>query len=193
LTHDRKTEWKREAEEFRSGIEPLADSGRLAAVLLQFPYSFHRTRENRLYLAEVCDHLDGLPLAVEFRSKEWQLPEVREGLAERGITTVNVDAPGLENLPGPGAEVTAPLAYIRFHGRNEKSWWSGTNVSRYDYLYESKELEEWVDRVRKMIEKAAMLLIAFNNHHKGQAVLNAREFTRMLRGGGTEVLGPSNG
>lgn len=190
MTHDRKEGWKREADEFRLGIAPLESSGRLASVLLQFPYSFHRTRENRLYLSEVCGHLEGLPLAVEFRSREWQLPEVEEGLLERGITTVNVDAPGLENLPVPAAVLTAPLGYVRFHGRNEGSWWTGTNVSRYDYLYESRELEEWVERVRAMMVKAAVLLVAFNNHHKGQAVQNAREFTAMLRTEGVEVPGP---
>jgi len=190
MTHDRKVDWKREAEVFRLGIAPLTASGRLAAVLLQFPYSFHRTRENRLFLAEVCDYLEGLPLAVEFRSREWQLPEVEEGLAERGVTAVNVDAPGLENLPRPSSAMTASLGYIRFHGRNEKAWWTGTNVSRYDYLYNPGELEAWVERVRSMIEKAAVLLVAFNNHHKGQAVQNAREFSSMLRAGGMEVPGP---
>ena len=57
LTHDRGDGWKEEGRRFIEGISPMAAAKQLAAVLLQFPYSFHYTRENRIYLARLCEFL----------------------------------------------------------------------------------------------------------------------------------------
>jgi uncharacterized protein YecE (DUF72 family) len=48
----------------------LADAGRLAAVLLQLPYSFKRGDDERRYLGALCDALASFPLAVEFRNAD---------------------------------------------------------------------------------------------------------------------------
>src|SRR6058998_3670002 len=37
----------------RAGFEPLREAGKLGAVLLQFPFSFHRTRETTAYLLKL--------------------------------------------------------------------------------------------------------------------------------------------
>ena len=34
-------------DEVRKGLDPLAESGKLGALLLQFPWSFRNTEENR--------------------------------------------------------------------------------------------------------------------------------------------------
>ncbi len=80
--------------------------------------------------------------------------------------------------PGP--------VYIRFHGRNRENWWTGTNVSRYDYLYAPQELEEFADELRPLAASSSTLLIAFNNHHRGQAVQNARSLQLLLDGSGAD-------
>ena len=60
FTH-RKTAWlPRDVDEFRQGIAPLAESGKLGCILFQFPTSFHCTddaRDRRLALtaAELSD------------------------------------------------------------------------------------------------------------------------------------------
>src|SRR5207253_5235065 len=46
FTHERKPAANDE-KEFKDGIEPLAAAGRLGALLLQFPWSFRNTLENR--------------------------------------------------------------------------------------------------------------------------------------------------
>ena len=52
FTHERASAWTRaEVREVRAGFDKLNDSGRLGAVLLQFPWSFRRTEENREWLA----------------------------------------------------------------------------------------------------------------------------------------------
>ena len=84
----------------------------------------------------------------------------------------------------PTTEVTGPLGYVRFHGRNAANWWTGDNASRYDYLYSPEELAEWVDRIRAILEKVPVLLLFFNNHWRGNAAKNAREMRMLLQAQG---------
>ncbi|MBD3314545.1 MAG: DUF72 domain-containing protein, partial [Chitinivibrionales bacterium] len=153
LTHERSDDFVRDAVTFKRGIAPLIETSKLCAVLVQFPYSFHYTPRNRMYLKNLCDEFAGIPTAVEFRTGEWQRDSVYTGLRNIGVSFVNVDEPSLPGLPVPTAQVTSYLAYVRFHGRNEENWWEGDNVSRYDYLYTEEQLSEWVPRIETMGEE----------------------------------------
>ena len=57
---------------------------------------------------------------------------------------VVVDAPKVDaaNVPDTLVAVTAPLSYVRFHGRNARTWnvRGGSAAQRFDYLYEEGEL-----------------------------------------------------
>lgn len=166
---------------FIKGIEPIMQTSKLGVVLLQFPFSFHYTADNRSYLGKLCSQLGELPLAVEFRNHYWQKQSVYEGLKERGVAYVNVDEPQLPGLLQVQDIVTSDIGYVRFHGRNEKNWWGGDNVSRYDYLYNDAELQEWIPRIEAMATQAPLVLVVFNNHSRGQAVENARKLKQMLK------------
>ncbi len=180
MTHDITESWEKDIDAFRSGIAPLVESRRLAAVLLQFPYSFGYTPESRERLATLCGKLQGLPLAVEFRKSDWLRPQVLDGLRQRNAAIVSVDEPELPRLLRPTTEVTSDLAYLRFHGRNKAQWWTGDNASRYDYLYDSGELGEWVERVKTILSRVHVMLIFFNNHWRGSAAQNARMMKEIL-------------
>jgi uncharacterized protein YecE (DUF72 family) len=182
LTHQAGDDFSSAVSRFRNGIAPLVEADRLAAVLLQFPYSFHYTPEARLHLKRLCDRLTGLPLAVEFRNNEWQRESVFEGLRKWNAAYVNVDEPELPRLPARSEEVTSTLGYARFHGRNRDNWWKGDNVTRYDYLYDRQELGDWLPMLERMLARVQILLVAFNNHSRGQAVQNARELQGLLGG-----------
>ena len=184
MTHEITESWEADIATFRQGLQPLVDAKRLAAVLLQFPYSFAYSPESRTRLATLCSRLEGLPLAVEFRKSEWLRPPVFAGLRERGVTLVSVDEPDLPKLLRPTAETTGGFGYVRFHGRNKEAWWTGDNASRYDYLYSPKELEEWVDRIKAIMQRVPMLLLFFNNHWRGNAAKNAREMRLLLQQSG---------
>jgi uncharacterized protein YecE (DUF72 family) len=181
LTHTIDDELPAAMDRFRQGIQPLAEGGRLAAVLFQFPYSFHYTPEARRHLQALCEAFAGLPKAVEFRNDEWQRESVYEGLARWNAAFVNVDAPPLARLPKPSDTTTSELGYVRFHGRNRANWWQGDNVSRYDYLYSSEELEGWLPRIERLLARVRLALVIFNNHAGGQAVTNARDLMRQVR------------
>jgi uncharacterized protein YecE (DUF72 family) len=180
MTHEIAADWRKQALLYRQGIQPLTASGRLVAVLVQLPPSFRRTPEQRRYLAHLFDTLHPLPLAVEFRHRSWAQDSVFQGLEQRHITLVSVDAPPLPDLFPTLDLVTNPdLFYLRLHGRNRIGWCSGSRQQQFDYNYSDHELAEWSrERIPKM--PAGTGVILFNNHVAGQAVRNARTMIRQL-------------
>ncbi len=86
--------------------------------------------------------------------------------------------------------MTAPIAYLRLHGRNYKKWFNSKNRDeRYDYLYTPKELEPIAESMKSMAKKvereptrreAKKVIAATNNHYKGQAAVNAIDLKRLL-------------
>jgi uncharacterized protein YecE (DUF72 family) len=149
---------------------------------MQFPNSFHPTPAAHAHIAALHEALGDLALVAEFRNREWQTNATLEFLRERGIGWVNVDMPQFDSLLRPSADVTAPVAYIRFHGRNYTTWWNGTNVTRYDYDYSPEELGPWADRLIEIATNPDVREVFgfFNNHRRGQAARNAQTFNAML-------------
>jgi uncharacterized protein YecE (DUF72 family) len=167
----------------RRNIEPLVAAGSLAAALMQFPNSFHPSDAARAHIAALRDALADIALVAEFRNREWQTNDTLEFLRELGVGWVNVDMPQFDTLLRPSTDVTGPTAYVRFHGRNYKTWWKGTNVTRYDYEYTADELGPWADRLIEIAVNPDVREVFgfFNNHRRGQAARNAQLFEAMLR------------
>lgn len=164
---------------FRESIVPLVDSGKLCGVLAQFPFRFRNTPENQEYLRRCRERMPDVPYFVEFRHRSWLTPEVGELLREHQLGFVSVDEPKLEGLLPSRATVTTDTGYIRLHGRNAATWWQG-GPERYDYSYSEEELKAWVERIKRLIEKARKVYVFFNNCHNGQAAQNAKTMKKML-------------
>jgi uncharacterized protein YecE (DUF72 family) len=180
MTHNRRTGPAPFAQ-FRAAVAPLQRQGRLGAVLLQFPYSFHHNQENVGYLERCFELLPDLPLVVEFRSREWVSQRTLALLREAGVGFCNVDLPELPELPPRTAFVTSETAYVRLHGRNASKWWQHDEAwERYDYSYETDELSEWVPHLLDMAAEAGHLYVFANNHWQGQAVTTARQLGMLL-------------
>lgn len=170
-----------DARTFVENLEPLAASGKLAAVLMQFPNGFRPNARNEHYVRALHDALGALPLAAEFRNREWQRPETLQLLAELGVAWCNVDEPQFEGLLRPSSDVVGNLGYVRFHGRNYQKWWRHEKgEERYDYLYTPEELAPWKERVAEMAAETKATYAFFNNHRLGQAAKNADMFAAML-------------
>lgn len=183
MTHEvDRDQWRGQAARYREGVAPLVLAGQLAAVLLQLPASFERTRARRHYLAALLDELAGLPLAVEFRHVSWATDRVFAGLENRRVALVAVDGPALPYLFPPLDVVTSPdLFYVRFHGRNTVGWRSGNMQKQFDYDYGTAELNEWAaSRIVPMAGHCRRGLVFFNNHVRAQAPGNARQLSTML-------------
>jgi uncharacterized protein YecE (DUF72 family) len=181
MTHERKEDWQKQLHQYRKGIEPLKK--KLAAVLVQLPPDFDRSERNRYYLSGLLDGLHGLPVAVEFRHVSWAVDSVFAELERREVTLAAVDEPSLPGLFPPLDIVTNPdFFYVRFHGRNRSGWSSSNMQKKFDYNYQTTELEEWgMGNIRTMSRAAAKGLIFFNNHVRAQAPRNARELQRILK------------
>lgn len=180
FTHEPQQNWLKAATEFASALRVRTFRERLAGVLLQFPYKFQYLDPNRLYLGELTKELSEFPLFLEFRNGEWLNPAVLAEASKRGIGIVSVDAPYLSTLPGRDLPVSGKASYVRFHGRNVESWWTGNGDSRYDYSYADAELSEWVKRISAAEKKALPVFAAFANHPKGSAVKDARRLKALL-------------
>lgn len=185
FTHERETAFTREeVETVTRGMRPLHDSGRLGALLLQFPWSYRRTEENRQWLDDVTRAFEEFPLVVEVRHASWDVPEFYAELVERGIGFVNIDQPLFRHSVKPSATTTAPVGYVRIHGRNYKDWFrkdAGVEA-RYDYLYTPAELKPWAERTEQLTKSGAEEVYAItNNHYRAQAAVNAIQLASMLR------------
>ena len=165
---------------FRESIVPLEEAGKLYGVLAQFPWSFRNTSEHREYLKRCRERMPDVPYFVEFRHKSWLTKEVGDLLKAHQLSFVSVDEPQLQGMLPPKATATTDLGYVRLHGRNAEKWWKGGS-ERYDYAYSKEELEQWVEKIKKLIEKAEKIYVFFNNCHNGQAAQNARTMKQMLK------------
>lgn len=169
---------------FLDGIQPLRNEEKLGALLVQFPWSFRRTVANRSWLARVVERFAAYPLVVELRHASWDQPSVYKGFEERGVAFCNIDQPMFDDSIAPSAHTTAPVGYVRLHGRNAANWFredAGRN-ERYDYLYNEDELMPWLEKIRQMRKRVNDLYVITNNHYRGQAVVNALEIQAVIRG-----------
>lgn len=170
-----------DARAFVESVQPVLAAGKFGCALLQFPNGFHPGERTVAYLRKAVEALAPLRLVAEFRNREWQTPEYFALLCELGVGWCNVDMPSYDTLMRPSADVSCDVAYVRFHGRNAASWWTGNNTTRYDYDYTVEELMPWADRVAEMQEQAPATFAFFNNHARGNAARNAEVFVELLR------------
>ncbi len=161
---------------FSKAAAPLIDAGQLGGLLAQFPWAFKPSLASMDHLRRLSDALAGIkaPVNVEFRHASWYAEETYRALRELGLGFVNVDLPALPGLPPPTNVLTSDVAYYRLHGRNLKTWWArGEEGERYDYLYETGELEDWALRAEEGAARSRACFLFANNCHLGQSVVNA--------------------
>ncbi|WP_278912097.1 DUF72 domain-containing protein [Deinococcus wulumuqiensis] len=171
--------------------EPLREAGVMGPYLAQFPYSFHRTADNRKYLAMLTERFAGHELAVELRHASWDKPEVREGMGEFGLIWVSPDYPPVGGMPEPQVHVTGDVGYLRLHGRNRETWWEGQSASeRHDYRYNRAEMDEWAEKIAAVAGELSELYVFFQNTTKGHALKNIPMLREALNARGVPVRAP---
>src|SRR5579872_5966803 len=178
----------------RGGFDVLRDARKLGAVLLQFPFSFHRTEENVAYLKQLIKKFGDYPLVVEVRHATWNEKSFYAMLHERGVGFCNIDQPVIGKSMKPTERSTARVAYVRLHGRRYDSWFSDDPAmppsERYNYLYSEQELEPWAARIRHLANQGDTIFVIANNHFQGKAIVNALQLIRMLTGAKVKVPEP---
>ena len=188
MTHHEPAEQERAFAEFRASLEPLELSGKLRGILLQYHPRFVKSGEAKEELSCVRALLDPLVPLVEFRHRSWLGEDERAdtlGFLERnGLAYVSVDAPRsrASNVVPPIAAATHRVAYIRFHGRNAKTWniRSEKSWQRFDWMYSAEELAEWVEKLASLAEEADEVYALFNNNRDDFAPRSAMILRSLL-------------
>ncbi|HWR37663.1 MAG TPA: DUF72 domain-containing protein [Clostridia bacterium] len=176
----------------KEGLDALCSEGMLGGLLAQFPISFKNTNENRDYLENVLWRFRQYPTVVEVRHSSWNNEGTLRYFGQKGVAFCNIDQPVLGKSIAPTEHVTAPLAYVRLHGRNYEEWFSdrGDTASqgrstqrrdeRYNYLYSEHELRSWKRHIDNIAKRAQITFVVTNNHFEGKAAVNALQLKHMI-------------
>jgi uncharacterized protein YecE (DUF72 family) len=182
---------------FHDALEPLRETRKLGAILMQFPPYVVPKPASLDYLEWAHGQLGRDEMLVEFRHASWLDDEHRaETLAflERNhLSYVIVDAPrtGARNVLPTVVATTSPTAYVRFHGRNAATWnkRTGSAAERFDYLYSEDELREWVEPLSELAGQSDTVYAMFNNN--GRSTIPTPGLGELV-GGETVAQAPVN-
>ncbi len=164
-------------DDFRAGIDPLAASGRLGALLAQFPASFKDAPASRDYLTQLLRAFSDYPIAVELRHSSWSdsLGETLALLNGHGAALVQIDEPKFRfSIRQNFLPNVSTFYYMRLHGRNAAQWWRhDKSEDRYNYLYSGGELQEFAEVAGAAQELVKKSFLYTNNHFSAKSVVNA--------------------
>ncbi|MGF9714447.1 DUF72 domain-containing protein [Paenibacillus naphthalenovorans] len=177
-------------EAFCSSIRPVQESGKLKAVLFQYPPWFDCTRMNVEQLRETRKRMDDLPVALEFRHQSWFYDDMKEKtlsfMEREGWIHSICDEPqaGVGSVPTVLHPTDPNLTIVRMHGRNAEGWNQGGSPNwrkvRYLYRYNEAELLEWKGHLERLQQQTAEVCVIFNNNSGGDAAHNAAQLMRLL-------------
>jgi uncharacterized protein YecE (DUF72 family) len=169
---------------FLAALRPLADAGKLGAILLQFPQWFVISRQSKQFLLACRDRCAPIRVCVEFRNHTWMSEgnraETLEFLSHHELPYVCVDMPqGYPSSVPPVLAATADLAVVRFHGHSDL--WTSKNIhERFGYRYSERELAEWAPRLRSLAREARSTHVLLNNCCGDYAQTNAQQLQDLL-------------
>jgi uncharacterized protein YecE (DUF72 family) len=184
FTHERLL-GAREIAHFKEGLWPLHSARKLGCVLMQFPWSFRYTEENRAFLIALRRAFHEFQLVAEMRHVSWLHDEALGTLIDYGVGFANIDqAPYTKGMP-PASALTSRIGYVRLHGRNPQHWERefgrpARALAAHDYLYSPKELREWKQRVEQIQQHAAATFVFANNDAGGKSAVNALQLAQIL-------------
>jgi uncharacterized protein YecE (DUF72 family) len=167
-----------DVDQFRAGVQPLADAGKLGALLLQYPAGFHCTPQNMEKIERMLQVFYDYPKVVELRHDSWNEndSQIRALLEENRASGVLIDEPKFAASIRQNFEPIGEIFYFRAHGRNAKTWWRPKESwERYDYCYSRDEIKKMAERMKCATSTPAIKkgFAFFNNHARANAPANA--------------------
>lgn len=168
---------RKDVDDFRAAIEPLASAGKLGALLAQFPASFKNEPGSRDYLAWLLHAFREYQIAVELRHRSFSDDprETMELLAAQGAALVQIDEPKFKtSIRQNRAANVKTFYYLRLHGRNAAQWWKhDKSEDRYNYLYSAEELDPIVEAASDASREVKKAYVYANNHFSAKSVATA--------------------
>jgi uncharacterized protein YecE (DUF72 family) len=197
MTGHEEADQERAFADFRASLEPLELSGKLRGILVQYHPRFVKSAQAKVELSRVRPLLEPLVPFVEFRHRSWLEEDERDEtlafLEKNGLAYVSVDAPPTRasNVLPPVAAATHRVAYVRFHGRNVKTWniKAERSSERFNWMYAPEELSEWVAKLHSLAEDADEVYAMFNNNRDDFAPRSAVLLRGLLDEAGVPATG----
>jgi uncharacterized protein YecE (DUF72 family) len=169
---------------FLSALDPLVQTGKLGALLFQFPPWFGIRKSNKEYMLEVASRCKPLQPVFELRNASWfegaNRNETLDFLRAHRLPFVCVDMPqGYKSSIPPVVEATADLAVVRFHGHSDK--WTSTDIhEKFGYNYSRDELAEWAPKLKQLAAETSQTHVLMNNCYSDYAQRNATTLLDLL-------------
>lgn len=172
---------------FKEGILPLMRARKLGALLMQFPWSFKFTAENREFFIKLRRTFGEFPLVAEMRHSSWLAEEAVGTFLDYRVGFCNIDQPEYTRAMPPTAYLTSGVGYVRLHGRNPQNSLGAYDKlaprnRQHDYLYSESELAEWKKRIETVGHYAEATFVIFNNDVGAKSVVNAMQLRSMMTG-----------
>ena len=175
---------------FKEGLFPMLKARKLGALLMQFPWAFRFTAENRDFLIRLRRAFHEFPLVAEMRHSSWLAEEAVGVFLDYRIGFCNIDQPEYTHAMPPTSYLTSGIGYVRLHGRNPRNSLGGFDrqapgnmrLRQHDYLYSDAELEEWAKRIEHIHRFADATFVVFNNDAGGKSVVNALQLQALMTG-----------
>jgi uncharacterized protein YecE (DUF72 family) len=175
-------------------VSPLIETGRFYSFLIQLEDHNDHSLKKLDYLLNVCEPClnKKIDVHIEFRHRTWHREAVLQKLKDFGIGICNADIPPFPHVFPLKAYATSPKGYVRYSGKNQENWYPKTKAkttterlaqrnSRYDYCYSDDEIRKNTTDQLKLGQKTNIVAVAYNNHYKGGAVVNAMTNIKMLK------------
>ncbi|MFD2308262.1 DUF72 domain-containing protein [Enterococcus termitis] len=174
---------------FLTSMQPMIESGKLYAFLIQFSGTFSCTKENVQYLEKIRQWFTGYPIAIELRNGSWYVEKyIKQTLSfmkSHEFSLVIVDEPQIPTNPVPFYPFVTneQFSLFRFHGRNAAGWMANDKdwrKKRTLYRYNAEELADLSAAVKKIASETKEVGVIFNNNSGGDAAGNLLEMKAML-------------
>lgn len=172
---------------FKEGLKPLLRARKLGALLMQFPWSFKFTGENRDFFINLRRAFGEFPLVAEMRHSSWLAEEAIGTFIDYRVGFCNIDQPEYARAMPPTAFLTSGVGYVRLHGRNPQNSLGAYDKAaprqrQHDYLYSETQLAEWMERIETIGRYAESTFVIFNNDAGAKSVVNALQLKAMVSG-----------
>ena len=184
FTHQRVIE-EADVASFREGLLPLLNGGRLGALLMQFPWAFRFTEENREFFIRLRRAFHDFPLVAEMRHSSWMTEEAIGVFLDYRVGFCNIDQPEYTRAMPPTAFLTSGVGYVRLHGRNPENSLGAfergaVRQKQHDYLYSEAELAAWAQRIEHVNRYADATYVIFNNDAGGKSFVNSLQLRALM-------------
>lgn len=171
-------------------LSPLLNSGKLGAILFQFPPYFACTKENVEYLKKIRKIFKDYQIALEFRNNSWYneriIKRMLDFMKKMQFVLVNTDEPQIPNhsVPFITEATNKELAVVRLHGRNQQGWLDKSpdwRKKRTLYRYNQSELTDLANKIKQIQQQVKDVFVIFNNNSGGDAAQNALQLKELLQ------------